>query len=201
MSSIKSKNSHVDRMSKIASLNEQEKFFLGALHCRKQYKKKSVIDQQGTISKSVYYLNKGILSMEYQHGSKVFVRDFIFRDSPALVYPSFYLEEPSRYSIKAVTDCDVWELTKENFEIGKRKIPNLEIIAFKITNLFHQNIEKRFESMITKSAEDRYLELVENHPKIIQSISLKMIASYLGITDVALSRIRSRLSKRVAKNY
>jgi len=55
--------------------------------------------------------------------------------------------------------------------------------------------------MITKSAEDRYLELVENHPKIIQSISLKMIASYLGITDVALSRIRSRLSKKVAKNY
>ena len=201
MSSIKSKNSHVDRMSKIASLNEQEKIFLGALHSRKQYKKKSVIDQQGTISKSVYYLNKGILSMEYQHGSKVFVRDFIFRDSPVLVYPSFYLEEPSRYSIKAVTDCDVWELTKENFEIGKRKIPNLEIIAFKITNLFHQNIERRFESMITKSAEDRYLELVENHPKIIQSISLKMIASYLGITDVALSRIRSRLSKRVAKSY
>ena len=201
MSSIKSKNSHVDRMSKIASLSEQEKFFLGALHSRKQYKKKSVIDQQGTISKSVYYLNKGILSMEYQHGSKVFVRDFIFRDSPALVYPSFYLEEPSRYSIKAVTDCDVWELTKENFEMGKKKIPNLEIIAFKITNLFHQNIERRFESMITKSAEDRYTELVENHPKIIQSISLKMIASYLGITDVALSRIRSRLSKRVAKSY
>ena len=198
---MKSNNTHVHRMSKIASLNEEEKKLLAALHTRKQYKKNSVIDQQGSVSKAVYYLNKGILSMEYQHGSKVFVRDFIFRDSPALVYPSFYLEEPSRYSIKAVTDCDVWELTKENFEIGKRKIPNLEIIAFKITNLFHQNIEKRFESMITKSAEDRYLELVENHPKIIQSISLKMIASYLGITDVALSRIRSRLSKRVAKNY
>ena len=198
---MKSNNTHVHRMSKIASLNEEEKKLLAALHTRKQYKKNSVIDQQGSVSKAVYYLNKGILSMEYQHGSKVFVRDFIFRDSPALVYPSFYLEEPSRYSIKAVTDCDVWELTKENFEIGKKKIPNLEIIAFKITNLFHQNIEKRFESMITKSAEDRYLELVENHPKIIQSISLKMIASYLGITDVALSRIRSRLSKRVAKNY
>ena len=201
MISIKLEKSHIDRMSKIALLNEEEKKLLGALHSRKQYKKKSVIDQQGTISKAVYYLNKGILSMEYQHGSKVFVRDFIFKDSPALVYPSFYLKEPSRYSIKAVTDCDVWELTKENFEIGKKKIPNLEIIAFKITNLFHQNIERRFESMITKSAEDRYLELVENHPKIIQSISLKMIASYLGITDVALSRIRSRLSRRVVKTY
>jgi CRP-like cAMP-binding protein len=201
MLEIKSENSHVDRMSKIAPLSEKEKKLLATLHTRKQYKKNSVIDQQGTISKAVYYLNKGILSMEYQHGTKVFVRDFIFKDSPALVYPSFYLEEPSRYSIKAVTDCDVWELTKENFEIGKKKIPSLEIIAFKITNLFHQNIERRFESMITKSAEHRYLELVENHPRIIQSISLKMIASYLGITDVALSRIRSRLSKKVVKSY
>tara|TARA_S200000501_G_scaffold290755_1_gene275846 strand:- start:225 stop:392 length:168 start_codon:yes stop_codon:yes gene_type:complete len=53
--------------------------------------------------------------------------------------------------------------------------------------------------LITKSAEERYVDLVKNHPKIIQSISLKMIASYLGITDVALSRIRSRLSKRGSK--
>ena len=48
--------------------------------------------------------------------------------------------------------------------------------------------------------EQRYLDLVKNHPKIIQSISLKMIASYLGITDVALSRIRSRLSRRGNKS-
>ena len=91
-------------------------------------------------------------------------------------------------------------LTKDNFEIGKRKIPNLEIIAFKITNLFHQNIERRFESMITKSAEDRYLELVENHARIIQSISLKMIASHHGITALNISRIRSLISKRDDKS-
>ena len=86
-------------------------------------------------------------------------------------------------------------------EIGKKKIPNLQIIAFKITNLFHRNIEKRFESLITQTAEERYVDLVKNHPKIINSISLKMIASYLGITDVALSRIRSRLAKKRSANY
>tara|TARA_A100001037_G_scaffold161179_1_gene145140 strand:+ start:108 stop:422 length:315 start_codon:yes stop_codon:yes gene_type:complete len=100
-----------------------------------------------------------------------------------------------------VTDCNVWELTKKNFEIGKKEIPNLQIIAFKITNLFHKNIEKRFESPITQTAEERYVDLVKNHPKIINSISLKMIASYLGITDVTLSRIRSRLAKKGSANY
>ena len=56
--------------------------------------------------------------------------------------------------------------------------------------------------MITKSAEERYIDLVKNHSKIILPISLKMVASLLGITDVALSRIRSRLSKRGSEsNY
>tara|TARA_A100001011_G_scaffold299098_1_gene312159 strand:- start:528 stop:1133 length:606 start_codon:yes stop_codon:yes gene_type:complete len=191
---------HINRMSKISPLSDKEMKILAELHILRDYKKNTVIDRQGSISRAVYYLNKGIMSMEYESDSKIFVRDFIFENSPALVYPSFFLEKPSRYSIRTLTDCNVWELPKENFELGKKKIPNLEIIAFKITNIFHRNIEKRFESLITKSAEERYVDLVKNHPKIIQSISLKMIASYLGITDVALSRIRSRLSKRGSKN-
>ena len=201
MSNNKDYGNHVRRMGMIAPLTSNESKFLAELHTLKTYKKNTIIDKQGTVSKAVYYLNEGILAMEYKKRSKVFIRDFIFKNSPALVYPSFYLQEPSRYSIRTVTDCNVWELTKENFEIGKKKIPNLQIIAFKITNLFHRNIEKRFESLITQTAEERYVDLVKNHPKIINSISLKMIASYLGITDVALSRIRSRLAKKGNINH
>ena len=201
MRNNKNYGSHVERMGMIAPLTPKESKILAELHTLKTYKKNTIIDKQGTISKAVYYLNEGILAMEYKKKSKIFIRDFIFKNSPALVYPSFYLQEPSRYSIRTVTDCNVWELTKENFEIGKEKIPNLQIIAFKITNLFHRNIEKRFESLITQTAEERYVDLVKNHPKIINSISLKMIASYLGITDVALSRIRSRLAKKGNINH
>ena len=201
MSNKKDYGNHVRRMGMIAPLTSKESKILAELHTLKTYKKNTIIDKQGTISKAVYYLNEGILAMEYKKKSKVFIRDFIFKNSPALVYPSFYLQEPSRYSIRTVTDCNVWELTKENFEIGKEKIANLQIIAFKITNLFHRNIEKRFESLITQTAEERYVDLVKNHPKIINSISLKMIASYLGITDVALSRIRSRLAKKGNINH
>ena len=201
MNNNKDYGNHVKRMGMIAPLTSKESKILAELHTLKTYKKNTIIDKQGTVSKAVYYLNEGILAMEYKKKSKVFIRDFIFKNSPALVYPSFYLQEPSRYSIRTVTDCNVWELTKENFEIGKKKIPNLQIIAFKITNLFHRNIEKRFESLITQTAEERYVDLVKNHPKIINSISLKMIASYLGITDVALSRIRARLAKKGNVNH
>ena len=127
-------------MSKIAPLSDKEMKILADLHILKDYKKNTVIDKQGSISGAVYYLNQGIMAMEYEKDSKTFVRDFIFENSPALVYPSFFLEKPSRYSIRTLTECNVWELPKENFELGKKKIPNLEIIAFKITNLFHRNM-------------------------------------------------------------
>ena len=52
-------------MSKTAFLSEGEKVFLSQLHTRKDYKKNPIIDQHGTISKSGYYLNEGIFSMEY----------------------------------------------------------------------------------------------------------------------------------------
>ncbi len=187
---------HVQRMGVIPPFSSNESKILAEPHTLKTYKKNTVIDKQGTVSRDVYYLNVCILTMEYRKKSNVFIRDFIFKNSPAFLYPSFYLQEPSRYSIRAITDCNVWELTKENFEIGKKKIPNLQIIAFKITNLFHKNIEKRFESPITQTAEERYVDLVKNHSKIINSISLKMITSYLGIIAVALSRIRSRFAKK-----
>ena len=187
---------HIERMGKIANLNKDEKIFLAKLFKLKSYKKGTVIDKQGSVSKAVYYLVKGISSMEYHKNSNIFIRDFIFKNSPALVYPSFFLNEPSRYSIRALTDCTVWELSKKNFEIGKKEIPNLQIIAFKITNLFHQNIEKRFESLITKTPEERYVDLVKSHNEIINSVQLKEIASYLGINAVTLSRIRSRIAKR-----
>tara|TARA_B100000287_G_C20452246_1_gene709947 strand:+ start:139 stop:786 length:648 start_codon:yes stop_codon:yes gene_type:complete len=190
------KNNFIERMAKIAYLNSDDKLFLAKLFELKSYKKGTIIDSQGKISKAVYYVNKGILSMEYNKKSKIYIKDFVFKNSPALVYPSFYLSETSRYSIRALTDCEVYKLSKENFEIGKKKIPNLRIIAFKITNLFHKNIEKRFESLITQNPEERYISMIVNHPEIIHAVSLKMIASYLGITDVALSRIRSRIAKR-----
>ena len=78
-------NSYLERMKKISFLSGDEMIILSKLHIRKDYKKNAVIDQQGTVSKSVYYLNSGILSMEYLNESKVFVRDFIFENSPALV--------------------------------------------------------------------------------------------------------------------
>ena len=110
-----------------------------------------------------------------------------------MVYPSFFNEEPSAYSIKTITDCSIQVLTKENYELAKEKIPKMKLIAYKLTNLGHKIIEDRFRSLITLTAEERYLELLNKKPHLLLNIPLKLIASYLGITNIALSRIRKRI--------
>ncbi len=72
-------NNYIERMAKIAYLSSDDKLFLSNLFELNIYKKGVIIDCQGEVSKAVYYVNKGILSMEYNKKSKIFVKDFIFK--------------------------------------------------------------------------------------------------------------------------
>ena len=66
MSNKEDHGNHVKRMGKIAPLTSKESKILAELHTLKTYKKNTIIDKQGTISKAVYYLNEGILAKEYK---------------------------------------------------------------------------------------------------------------------------------------
>ncbi len=57
-------------MSKIAPLTNEEMKILADFHILRDYKKNTVIDKQGSISRAVYYLNRGIMAMEYETGKK-----------------------------------------------------------------------------------------------------------------------------------
>ena len=86
-------------------------------------------------------------------------------------------------------------MSKDNLENAYNRIPNLKGIANNLLFTGFVNISNRLESLLTLNPEKRYLKLLNENPKLLHQIPLKMIASYLGVTDVALSRIRSRISK------
>ena len=80
MRNNKNYGSHVERMGMIAPLTPKESKILAELHTLKTYKKDTIIDERGNISKAVYHLSEGILAMEYKKNSIVFIRDFIFEN-------------------------------------------------------------------------------------------------------------------------
>jgi CRP-like cAMP-binding protein len=69
--------------------------------------------------------------------------------------------------------------------------PQIERLFRKIFEASHVETINRIESLQFHTADERYKELIENHPQVIKRVSLKYIASYLGITQVSLSRIRA----------
>lgn len=149
---------------------------------------------EGTVCDKIYFLNKGCLAMIYERDNKIFVKDFVFKNDFASVYESFLTKTSSRYSLKAISECEYQSISITNLEDLYKKAPQLKNLTLKLTESIYLNVTKRMESLITLSAEQRYLELIEYRPNLLSEVPLYLIASYLGITDVALSRIRRNIT-------
>jgi CRP-like cAMP-binding protein len=109
---------------------------------------------------------------------------------------SFFNRTRSRESIQALTDCEGWFLTFEALNDLFHGLPEFREFGRSMLVKGFADLKNRMLSMITETAEERYEQLLKNQPEIFQHASLKIIASYLGITDTSLSRIRAALSKK-----
>ncbi|MFT4741869.1 MAG: CRP-like cAMP-binding protein [Marivirga sp.] len=174
-------------LSKDQALDIESKF------SNKQCNTGEYVISEGEVCRKICYLQEGCFSMTYERLNKTFIKDFIFKNSFASVYESFITQEPSRYSLKAINDCRYQSISLYDLEKASQMIPQLKMIAAKLTESAYLNVTSRMESLITLSAEQRYLELIKRRPNLLAEIPLYLIASYLGITDVALSRIRKKI--------
>lgn len=178
-----------------SSLKESEFSILEDLTNKKKYRKGDTILKTGQIAEDIIYLNSGIVSSVYIQSTKKFIRDFYFPPFIFTEQESFEKKIPAKFSIICVSDISCHLMSKDDLENAYNRIPNLKGIANNLLFTGFVNISNRLESLLTLNPEKRYLKLLNENPKLLHEIPLKMIASYLGVTDVALSRIRSRISK------
>ncbi len=106
---------------------------------------------------------------------------------------AFYKESNAKFYVQSIDNSEICIISREKLE--KLYSTNPEYLQFgrKYAEYVSTNVMKRMLSLQTKTAEERYLELLAN-PNYMQKIPLKYLASYLGITDTSLSRIRKKLS-------
>ncbi len=107
---------------------------------------------------------------------------------------SYFLKKNCIENIQAITACTAWKITFENFmklfkieafrEVGRTRLVN---------NYFE--LKNHAVSIISDPAKDRYLNLIKTKPDIVHNVPLKQIATYLGITDTSLSRIRKEIAE------
>ncbi len=109
---------------------------------------------------------------------------------------SFLTGDNATLFVDALEDSDLLLIDAESYERLCTTIPEFERYFRILLQNNYVATHRRILASISLSAEERYLQLLENYPTIAQRVALRHIASYLGITPEALSRIRRRLSQR-----
>ena len=168
--------------------------FLSQYFTEVHFDKDALITRAGDVERSLYYLSEGIVRFFYYNPTtdKETTVDILFAEQFFMSYVSFVKREPSLFSIQALKEVTAYKIGREHLE---HLIEKQEYLQIKADILEHLLIEKmqREAQFLLQSPEEIYLNLLEKDPKLIQNIPLKYIASYIGITPQALSRIRKRI--------
>lgn len=109
---------------------------------------------------------------------------------------SFFNRTKSVESIQTLTDCTGWVISYEQLNRLFHALQEFREFGRHILVRGLVTLKGRMLSMITQTAEERYAQLLHTNPELFQHAQLKHIASYLGITDSSLSRIRKEFSKK-----
>ena len=168
--------------------------FLSRYFTEVHFDKDVLITRAGEVEHSLYYLSEGIVRFFYYNPTtdKETTVDILFAEQFFMSYVSFVKREPSLFSIQALKEVTAYKIGREHLE---HLIEQQEYLQIKADILEHLLIEKmqREAQFLLQSPEEIYCNLLEKDPKLIQNIPLKYIASYIGITPQALSRIRKRI--------
>jgi CRP-like cAMP-binding protein len=164
-------------------------------HKKVSFKKGDFILKQGDVADGYLILESGLMrSFAYDYNGNDITTDFFCNYDIAIEVLSLFQRIPTTENIQALTDCDCWKLDFDIFQELYHSIPGFSEWGrlWMTTSLFH--FKQRSVEMVTISAKERYLHLINEKPQVILQSPLKNIASYLGITDTSFSRIRKEIS-------
>jgi CRP-like cAMP-binding protein len=160
-----------------------------------ELKKGDFLVKEGTISKKIAYIQSGIFrSFYYSSESEEVTYCFTFENTIITAYSSWILQVPSSENIQALTDMQLQIITKENVNFLEKTYPNWTKFFKHVAEQEYIGLEKRIFLLQRESAEKRYQDLLLNYPEYLHTIPLQYLASYLGVTQRHLSRIRKNIA-------
>ncbi|EOR95514.1 cAMP-binding protein [Arcticibacter svalbardensis MN12-7] len=177
-------------------LTAEELEIIFKAHRKITFNKGDFLLKKEQVADGYFCVEKGLIrSYVYDFNGNDITTGFIGKNEIAIDVISLFHRIPSVEYFQALTDCECYVIDLESFQRLYHSIIGLNEWgrAWMSESLFE--LKQRTISMITDSATERYERLQSRHPHIVQQSPLKFIASYLGITDTSLSRIRKELVK------
>ena len=159
------------------------------------FKKGDFLLKEGQVEKKYWFIESGFVRSYIidTEGNDITFNLYSSKDV-VIDYPSIFFFSPTRENIQALTDCVCWEITFQDFQEMFNSIPNFREQQRGLLVGSYFALKQHSISLIADEAKERYLRLLKEKPHIIQNVSLKHIATFLGITDTSLSRIRKEIT-------
>ncbi len=161
-----------------------------------KFRKKELLLEENQINRYLYMMKEGVIrSYVIDKEGKDYTKSFFYSQNQdfAFSYPSFMFQEPSNLFLEAIIDCEVWAW--HHSYIHEKLNNDFRFFRFfrHCTDLLYVRFEQKDIRMLRSTLEERYIMFKEENPDLINTIPLRYIATYLGITPETLSRIRKRI--------
>jgi CRP/FNR family transcriptional regulator, anaerobic regulatory protein len=183
----------LSRLSQFISLEKEEQDIFVSKLLVKQYRKKELILQEGQVCRYAYFINRGCFRYFYNVNGRENTAQFFFENGWYTDYNSFLTGKPSTQNIEALEETEVLLLAAKDLQELYTTIPKFERFGRLMAENAFLGIRQRSEMLENQSAEERYLKLMKERPKVFERVPQHYIASYLGIKPPSLSRIRKRI--------
>ncbi len=182
-------------LSKYVTLTEEEKNAIVSLDIFHSVKKGTILLNEGQKSKESYFVLKGCIRTYYEIDAEEKTTAF-YTEMEALTPPCVISKTPSEYYVSCTEDCILLISNSDMEAEVNAKFPKFESLCKKLSEELLAKERMDFDEFKTSSPEQRYLNLLEKRPDLIQRVPQHQLASYLGIQPQSLSRLRARISEK-----
>lgn len=146
---------------------------------------------QGEVCIQIGFIRKGYVRLFYSDKNSETTKDFNFENSFCGSHASFSTQQPARFNIIAMEDCELYVIDRPQLYALYDRYKCFERLGRLQMEYMFDRKEQREAAFLLDDAEKRYADLLRSYPQIQQRVPLKYIASYLGITAETLSRMRA----------
>lgn len=183
-------SSFFNYISNLLSLSQEGKEALSDILEKKTYDKEHLLLKEGAVCRNLYFIESGIAKVFYLKDGKEIVHWLGAENSIAVSISSFLTQQPSLLNIELLERSTIISIPYECLEKLYKASHEIERMGRLLTNNALILMQQRFDDLHFSKASERYERLLVQQPTLIQRVPLSAIASFIGISQETLSRIR-----------
>lgn len=184
----------IEYILQFGNLNQQQIDLITKKATELNLRKDEYFSEAGKIAQQVGFVLDGVIRVcYYNNKGEEITKYFIDENNLVVDLESFDNEICSNAYVQAITDCKLLVFSKQDWRELLDTIVGWDAIVHKIiSKALRQKVERR-SPLVSEDATTRYLMFLKIYPNVINRIPLSYVASYLGITQSSLSRIRKNI--------